>query len=560
MQKIFNFTLTKTEKYLALGFVFTFFLSRLINLTILPIFTDEAIYIRWSEIIWSVRSLEGAASLVFIPLSDGKQPLFFWIGGFFMQFIPDHLWAGRFPAVISGFASMIGMWLLGHELFKNKKIAWLSALIYLVLPFTLLYDRMMLADAMLTMWGIWSMYLSLILLRTLNLKVAIVLGIVYGLGLLTKSPALFYWVLTPVTLLFIKNPNREPDESPLGITDYFFWKWDKDTWNIVLRWIGLYSLAVIIGNAMMSIQRVSGLYHMIGRKNTEFLISTEDFLERPFALFSGNMIGMSIWFLGYLGLALVICAAIGFIRGVIKLDKRIIYLFILFILPWVASASRAKVLYPRYLLFFTPQLLLIIAFGIYVILRYAGKLSYTSTKSIEVPLLVKSTLLTLILFSSLNFSYQILFSPTTAPFPLQDKEQYVEGWPSGYGVDEIYAFLKTEFEKNNKLAVGTEGTFGLMPFALQIKFYDKLYHAKPGESLFIDGYWPFINVPQKLVEYAVERPTYFLVYQQENEMNPKCPLEEVKRIEKPGGKTTIRLFKVKPQSTYDPIECQIKKE
>ncbi len=545
MHKFFNVSLSRTEKYLAVGFILVFLVSRLINLTLLPIFTDEAIYIRWAEIAWSVRSLDGAASLVFIPLSDGKQPFFFWIAGFFMQFIPDHLWAGRFPSIVSGLAAMIGMWLVSWELFKNKKIAWISALVYLVLPFTVLYDRMMLADSMLAMWGIWSMYLSLVLVRTRSWKVAILLGIVYGLGLLTKSPAVFYWGLAPATLLFFEG-------------SIWFWKWSRETWLKFAAWLGLYGLAVLIGQVMMSVQRVSGMYHMIGRKNLEFLITTEDFLAHPFALLQGNMIGMSTWFYGYLGPMLVAAIVIALLKGLIKRETPILYLLILFIVPWIASASMAKVLYPRYLLYFTPPVLFIIAYGLHAVLHFAGKLAFETSESIGGTRLVQNIVLLVFLSWSLSFSYQLLFSPTTAPLPLQDKEQYVAGWPSGYGVNEVYAYLKKEFDKDKKLAVGTEGTFGLMPYALQIKFYDKLYHPKPGESLFISGYWPFINVPQDLVQYAVDRPTYFVVYQQENAMNPLCPLEEVLRIPKPGGRTSMRLFKVKPQASYDPVECQIK--
>ncbi len=550
MRKLLNVTLSRTEKYLAIGLSLGLFVTRLINLTIIPIFTDEAIYIRWSEIAWSVRKLGGAASLVFIPLSDGKQPFYFWIAGLCMQFIPDHLWAGRVTSIPAGFAAMVGIWLLSNELFKNRRIAWLSALIYTILPFTLLYDRMMLADSMLAMWGIWSMYLSLILLRTLKLRVAIALGFVYGLGLLTKSPALFYWAMAPTTLLFFFNPELLPEKSKLIISEYFFWKWPVEAWKRLGKWLGLYALAVVMGQAMESIQRVSGLYHMIGRKNLEFLVSNEEFFKHPFAQFSGNMTGMAIWFFGYLGLGLVLCAVIGLVRGVITLDKRILYLFILFIVPWLASAARAKVLYPRYLLFFTPPLLILIACGLYFVVHLAGKFAFQKSESIGLTRLVQNLVLLVFLLSSINFSYQLLFSPTTAPLPLQDKEQYIVGWPSGYGVNEIYTYLKKDFDANKKIAVGTEGTFGLMPFALQIKFYDQLYHSKPGESLFIDGYWPFINVPQKLVEYAVERPTYFLVYQQEFPINPKCPLQEVMTIHKPGGKTTMRLFKVLPQAVY----------
>src|SRR3989344_5804660 len=45
---------------------------RLYNLTYLPIFADEAIYIRWAQI------MQAESTLRFLPLSDGKQPLFMW--------------------------------------------------------------------------------------------------------------------------------------------------------------------------------------------------------------------------------------------------------------------------------------------------------------------------------------------------------------------------------------------------------------------------------------------------------------------------------------------------
>ena len=37
-----------------------------------PIFGDEAIYIRWAQI------MRAEPTLRFIPLSDGKQPLYMW--------------------------------------------------------------------------------------------------------------------------------------------------------------------------------------------------------------------------------------------------------------------------------------------------------------------------------------------------------------------------------------------------------------------------------------------------------------------------------------------------
>jgi 4-amino-4-deoxy-L-arabinose transferase-like glycosyltransferase len=561
MRKYFTTLLSRTEQKYAIILVIAFLVSRLWNLTILPIFTDEAIYIRWSEIAWSVRNLDGAKTLVFIPLTDGKQPLFMWIGGFFMQFISNHLWAGRLPSVVSGLLALCGIWVLVYELFKNKRIAWIASIIYFILPFTYLYDRMALADSMLAMSGIWVMYASLIFVKKPTLKKALILGLAYGIALLVKSPAIFFWVLTPVTLLFATFLSKRAEgESPvLQLSDYFFWRWSKNTWQTLGQWTLYYGLAVIIGQAIQSVQRVSGLYQRIAEKNLEFLITNRQFLEHPFQLTYGNMYGMSVWFLGYLSIPLVLSAIIAILYGLYRRDKRVLYLLILFIVPWVTSATMAKVLYPRYLLYFTPPLLILISYGVHLIMRAVEKIIPAPTTIQNV---VKAFVYAALFGYSLYFTTLLLFNPTKAPLPLQDEEQYVTGWPSGYGVPEVTAFLKEEYKKNGKIAVGTEGTFGLMPFALEINFHDEIYSKKNSSKndpndrpVYIEGYYPFLNVPQTMIEFAARRPTYFLVYQREDELLNQCPVEQVLNYVKPGAKTRMRLYKVIAQERYAEIRC-----
>jgi hypothetical protein len=547
-----NIPFNNLDKKLWIIGILLFLVIRFTNLTIIPIFTDEAIYIRWSEIAWkpNLERLGEARTSIFIPLSDGKQPLYMWLAGIPMQFTTDHLWAGRLPAIFAGLFAMIGLWLVTYELFKRKKIAYIASAVYMVLPFTLLYDRMMLADSMLAMWGIWSLYLSIILVKTRSLKVGIALGVVYGLGLLTKSPALFYILLTPLTLVFFNNITRD---GQLQTQNMQFWKWKKTEWSQLLRLTYLWGIAIVIGQMFQGILRISNMYHMIGRKNLEFVLTTQEFLEKPFSLFYGNLIGTSNWFYQYLGTALILCIAVALVIALIKRDIRIALLTLLVIIPWFGSISMAKVLYPRYLLFFTPPLLIIIAYGIHAITDLLNINTVRYLKNYKHRLLLQAIVILAIFSTSLVTSYYILFNPPAAKLALQDREQYIVGWPSGYGVDQITEFLMKEYKEKGKLAVGTEGTFGLMPFALQIKFYDEIYN-QPGsnEKLFIDGYWPFDRVPQKIVELAAGRPTYFVVYQTEKDPPPEFPLELVMKIEKPGGQASMRLYKVTPVWRYTP--------
>src|SRR3990172_10040431 len=103
----------KYIKYIALGFLalLIFLSSRLINIMSLPIFTDEAIYTRWSQI------AKNDAAWRFISLTDGKQPLFVWIDMVFMRFVSDPLLAGRLVSVFAGLLTVIGLFFLGKEIF-----------------------------------------------------------------------------------------------------------------------------------------------------------------------------------------------------------------------------------------------------------------------------------------------------------------------------------------------------------------------------------------------------------------------------------------------------------
>jgi uncharacterized membrane protein len=94
--------------------IVVYFVSRYYNILSLPIFTDEAIYVRWSQI------AKQDASWRFISLTDGKQPMFVWIAMVLMKFFEDPLLAGRTVSVIAGFFAMIGMFFMTRELFRTS--------------------------------------------------------------------------------------------------------------------------------------------------------------------------------------------------------------------------------------------------------------------------------------------------------------------------------------------------------------------------------------------------------------------------------------------------------
>jgi len=128
---------------------------RVYNLTLLPVFVDEAIYIRWAQV------MRAESTLRFLPLSDGKQPLFMWLVIPFLKVFSDPLLAGRLVSVTAGAATLVGIFLLAYVLFKSKKVAIMAALIYAVSPFSFFFDRMALADSLLSTFGVWTLLFAL---------------------------------------------------------------------------------------------------------------------------------------------------------------------------------------------------------------------------------------------------------------------------------------------------------------------------------------------------------------------------------------------------------------
>jgi len=134
----------------------TFLGTRLYNLSLLPIFTDEGIYIRWAKVAWH------DASWRFISLTDGKQPLQTWGTIPFLKLFPDDaLFAGRLFSVFTGMFALVGIFTLLYY-FLGKRTAYIGALLYIFSPYFLFYDRMALVDSGVNAFFIWILFLSML--------------------------------------------------------------------------------------------------------------------------------------------------------------------------------------------------------------------------------------------------------------------------------------------------------------------------------------------------------------------------------------------------------------
>jgi 4-amino-4-deoxy-L-arabinose transferase-like glycosyltransferase len=207
--------------------LFFYFLIRFQNLNSVPVFGDEAIYVRWSQIIKNEETLR------FIPQTDGKQPLFMWFTAVAIRFISDPLAAGRIISIISGSLIMLAVFLITclvvdfnfpardpikfikESIRDNFYYGFLSLIIYTLLPFSFFFDRLAVPDNTLSLFGAWSLFFSLLLAKFRRLDLSLILGMVLGLSWLTKSPAIYFVVLSIFTYLIFNLKHLKTTYLPV---------------------------------------------------------------------------------------------------------------------------------------------------------------------------------------------------------------------------------------------------------------------------------------------------------------------------------------------------------
>lgn len=449
MKKFFQ----ENWKYILVGVgVLVLFSIRFYNLTILPVFADEAIYIRWSQV------MKAEETLRFLPLSDGKQPLFMWVVIPFLKFIQDPLFAGRFVSVLSGLGTLIGVFTASLLLFKTKKIALIASTIYALSPYSVFFDRLALSDSMLSMFGVWTFVFAYLTVTTMRFDFAMLAGFALGGAWLTKSPALFFALLLPSLWLFAKSYKAVPRQMFLSL------------------------VTVFIGYGMYSILRLGPNFHQIAIRNLDYVYPYSHILTSfldPLKPYADRILEyyrmMGPW-------PILVVLLLSYFVNWRENWKKILVLSAWFLGPIFAVSEFSKTMTARYA-FFTVPFVIILASSLFL------------TKS---RLLSKIGIGLLIIFilTSAKFDYLLLNSPEYANLPRSERSGFLEEWTAGQGIKEVSNYIKVQLIINpsKKIVVGTEGYFGTLPDGLQIYLQDRPQVTAIGVGL------NFTELPKSLVE------------------------------------------------------------
>ncbi len=424
---------------LGLGILVLAFFLRTFNLFSIPIFADEAIYIRWAQV------MKAESTLRFLPLSDGKQPLFMWSVIPSLKIFSDPLTAGRMVSALSGIGTLLGVFFLSWRLFKSTNAGLVAALFYAVSPFSVFFDRMALADSMLASFGIWALYFAVLTAQKLRLDTAMLTGFALGAAWLTKSPGLFFILMLPLTVILVN------------------WKKGKNAKVLqFVRLVGLWLVAWMLAFGLYNILRLGPNFHMIALRNKDYVFGFSEALVHPLDPFQAHIFEIVDWFWRLLPGSLLLLFLIGIIVSFKKYWRETVLLLIWIFFPLLVQAELAKVFTARYILFAIPPIFVLAGVAVSAVKRF-------KTPGLLLFLLLATA-------PALFIDYLLLTRPENAPLSKNERSGYLENWTAGTGIREVANYIKAQSAKHKAqsegIVIGTEGFFGTLPDGLQIYVED----------------------------------------------------------------------------------------
>lgn len=422
---------------LLLLLVAAYFAVRLPHLTWQPIFADEAIYIRWAQI------MRAEPTLRFISVTDGKTPLFMWILVPFFKFFSDPLLAGRLLSVLSGFLTVLGVGAISLKFFNRATAFWAMVLV-IVTPYVIFLDRMAFVDSLLAAFSIWSLFFALLLIKYPRWDLAMVLGYLLGGGLLTKTPAMFNLLTLPTTIILV------------NFRTIFSKK--------IIRIIGLWSVTAVIAYAIYSILRLGPGFGNLNSRDNDYIFSPAKLIATPFDPFIPHLRDVAEWWWDLLGLPAMVAVLVGMVLPFFQKNRVAIVVLLWGLIPMTIEMAILQTFTTRYLLFPLIPLLLLAGWVISLAIENVTKFK----------LLVKASVLILVLLWPALFIYYLNTDLSKLPLPTNERRGYLQDWTAGYGLSEIADYL-IEKSGSGQVIVGTEGNFGTLPDGLQI-YLDRHSH------------------------------------------------------------------------------------
>ena len=382
--------------------------SRLAGLGRLPMFLDESLHISWAMYVadgeWLGRPwAHGRAVQVFV-----NALLFPWVG--------DHyLWASRILTAGFGAVTLLAILGLGRRLYDDTT-AVVAGWLYIFCPMTLFYDRLVMADPVMSTFVALFLLASARAAQSGRVRDGLLAGPPGALAVLSKASGVLL-LFVPVAAWFALSRPLRRGLPALGaalaatfaLVGWPLWRFLEASHSMAERNVG--------GGLAGSLDRVILNLHLIAD-----------------------------WFPGWWTLPVLLLALGGAAVALARRDGPGSYLAAAGLVPLAFLVVTATFWYPRYILYAAVPGVLLAARALVVIVFVSTRHLGTPPGARRHALLAVAT--ALVLVPSLRSDVWLWTDPTRAAMPGLERLQFVDGWPSGYGVRDTVRFIQDELARH----------------------------------------------------------------------------------------------------------------
>ena len=417
--------------------------TRLWNLGLLPMVSDEGTYIDWGVRAWHAQSLgDWLASL-----EDGKQPLLAWLMPPVLAAVPDRLVAGRLVSVACGAVNVALMWTAAMSLARpwgrqvQRLAGPIAAVLAVVAPVALIHDRMALYDSLVTTASLLVLVTTLRWADAPTVSRTLLLGVAVAVAVLTKLSALFFVGLAP----------------PIAVV------WRPASWRAWWRMVQ----AGFIGAAAYSVLYLSPLVDNLADGNFgRYSLTAAEVLAAPVDLWRANLEFVGLAMTTYLGWPITVAIPLALVwvttsrpavkRGALDTDPSPWHVGAILAawvaVPLLAFGLTAKLIYSRYLVFCLVGALLPVAIATAAAVAHAADPQAARGRRLMGSLIAAATLGGATL-SGITFGAPLVTDPVAAPWMndrryITDRFQYIESNYAGYGLGQVLDAVATARTSN----------------------------------------------------------------------------------------------------------------
>jgi 4-amino-4-deoxy-L-arabinose transferase-like glycosyltransferase len=410
----------RTASFIFLGVLAVLLWLRTSQPLLLPIYYDEALHIERAQRVVTEHTL--------LMGTEGGKYFQIWLLALVLPFSDNPLLAARVLSAVAGLLTAVGGYFLARHLYQRDDVALVSTFLYATTPYALFFDRMGMADGLLTTLTVWSLFLSLITIRQGRWWQILALGLCLGLTAATKLNGVLFLVFPLLAVWFWwgKRPLRQVLRTLLV------------AWLLAVPWL-LPSLLDLSPQLKPSIER-------------SWLNSAEK--EIPHVMRLGhnlNAIAVTLWV--YLTPPCLLLALIETGRSIRRREKAswLLMLAALITLTFFFLTAEVDKFFARYVLPAFPFLLILAARSLVALTDWLAERLPHPSRLIRSALLVGLVLL--IGLPALHFDYLILTDPPQARWLARDRQLFVDGPLAGYGIIDAAAYLRQHADQQGMIIV-----------------------------------------------------------------------------------------------------------